>query len=449
MDYQDQLSLFSINFKLNNLQQEVLNRAKLIFLDSLTAIIEGNQSPHIVKLQKNISYNSNDNSQRNTGIYGTQLKNNPYLASLVNGIAMVSEEKDEGNPIAKGHPSCHFLPSLLAYAEGNNVSGSKLLESFIVGYEIGVRTGSAINLRNEIHPHGNWGLIGSGYAIGKILDFSNEEYKRIFSLGSSLPNVSLWHSVLEGHRIRDVYIGLNNLHTLFLPSLVKAGFTSSPTSIEEIYGKGLLGNKFIPEKMTEELGTNFYLMKTYFKFYPYCRFCHSPIDGILEVVEKEKLTSDMIEKINVYTYSLAARLSEQHVNNDFAGKFSIPFAIAGMISNQSSPDEISQLAEKVFVYEDQELTKLLPYERNTRIEVQTKSNNAYTVYVKGATGDSNEENLEEKVKLKCRITLESILGPSQAESLVEQIMNLESIDNLQQMFELTKPEQGIYSSFQT
>jgi 2-methylcitrate dehydratase PrpD len=224
-----------------------------------------------------------------------------------------------------------------------------------------------------------------------------------------------------------------------LPFLVRAGFSGSPTSVEEIYGNGLLGNHFDADKLTEELGTDFYLMETYFKFYSFCRFCHSPIDAILEMLKEKTLSPKMVERIDVYTYSLAAKLSHQHVENDFAGKFSIPYAIASMFFTGENSEEILPFAKKVFVYEDPDYTNLLPYQRKARVEVITTDNENATVTVTGAKGDANEENLEENVIEKCKRTLQPILGEAKATQLVELVMNLEEIDNMKTLMELTRP----------
>ncbi|WP_017754688.1 MmgE/PrpD family protein [Calidifontibacillus oryziterrae] len=436
MGYQYELTRFSINFKLSQVNPNVLRRAKIIILDSLTAIIAGNQTDQLSRLHNEIMKTSSYLSEQVSSVYGTNIKLSSYVAAMINGIAMVTEEMDEGNPIAKGHPACHFIPSLLTYSEQNKVSGYRFLESFIVGYEIGVRAGASINLKENIHPHGNWGLIGSGFAIGKLHNFTEIEYKRGLSLCGSLPNITLWKSVIEGHRIRDVFIGLNNMYSCIVPSLVRAGFSGSPSSIEEIYGNGILGEKFSQEKIVEGLGKTFSLMNTYFKFYPFCRFCHSPIDGILKVLRNEKFSPQSIEKINVYTYSLAAKLSNQEVNNEYAGKFSIPYAISSMFFNESKHEEILGFAKKVFVFEDDELTKLLPYKRNSRLEVMTKDNKKLIVEVEGARGDAHEEDLEEKVIQKCSRLLETVIGPSKTAVFINQIMDLESVQDMRPVIQL-------------
>lgn len=428
MDFKNALSDFAKGFQLKDASEEVIAKSKLILLDSITAIISGNQMDHMKELQKDTSKDKKDFAQR-VPIYGTNHTNSPYMAALINGIAMVNDEMDEGNPLAKGHPSCHFLPAILAISEEQEVSGFRFLESFIVGYEIGARAGSAVNLREKIHPHGNWGMIGSSFAVGKLLNYSKEEYLASVNISASLSAISLWRPVLEGHRIRDIHIGMNNLHSCLVPSFTRSGFSGSSSTIESIYDGGILGTSFNPEKITEKLGIDYYLTKTYFKFYAFCRFCHSPIDAIETLIESENLGAEEVERIEVYTYSLAAKLSSQEVKNEYAGKFSIPVAVASSFYKEGEEERVAALAKRIFVFEDDELTKLLPDERGSRLEVTVTSGETYRSYVRGAAGDATDENLEDKVIEKCRLILESIIGMAEADQMIEGILTIETSED--------------------
>src|SRR5690606_33092176 len=94
------------------------------------------------------------------------------IAAMANAQGMVSQELDEGNVYAKGHPASHILPALLAVAYRQNSAGAPFLESFLLGYEISARLGHAIRLKPAIHPHGNWAMVGGSLAVGKLLGWT-------------------------------------------------------------------------------------------------------------------------------------------------------------------------------------------------------------------------------------------------------------------------------------
>ena len=89
------------------------------------------------------------------------------------------------------------------------------------------------------------------------------------------------------------------------------------------------------------------------------------------VKEHGELTANNVSSVRVETYSLAAQLSDRSPKNTLAGKFSVPFAIASTLINNSSgvesftwdkicdPD-IQAFANKVEVIEDPDFTAKMP-----------------------------------------------------------------------------------------
>jgi 2-methylcitrate dehydratase PrpD len=434
-DFQ-RLSDFATALSLENVEQSVINRTKLVILDSITAIVHGNRTKEPARFQDYFSTTSAHTfSSSSSSILGTSYKNHMAFTAFMNGIGMVSEELDEGNPIAKGHPSCHFFPAILSAAEALQLDGRSLLESFITGYEIGARAGASIQLKPSVHPHGNWGMIGAAFAVGKVFGFTAEQYQTALSLGAMLPFPSLWEPVLEGHRIRDVYIGLNNLNTLLLPDLIKAGYSGSLQSIGPMYSE-VIGERFQASELTKDIGKQYLIMETYFKFYAYCRFCHSPIDAMIELMQEVQIQAGDITKISVYTYSLAAKLNGQLMNNEFAGKFSIPHSLAQTIlGTDCNPNQLRDLAQHIDVYEDKEYTKLLPGQRNARVEVLLENGKQLQKEVVGASGDARTEGLEVKVMDKCRKLLTEVIGSDKTDRLIKQVMDLEHVANVKELVE--------------
>ncbi|HZG71841.1 MAG TPA: MmgE/PrpD family protein [Chondromyces sp.] len=433
ISYKD-LARFSSGFQLNNISAEAIERAKLLFLDSLTAIVSGNQTKLTKSVVKNTEpWNFYLNQNQQISLPGTSSSNHPFLTTILNGISMVSQELDEGNPLAKGHPSCHFFPVLLTQSQVANYSGVQMLEAFIIGYEISARAGAAVNLKKEIHPHGSWGLIGGGYAIGKLLNFNEEEYNSMLSLTSSFPYISLWNPIFEGHHSRDLMIGLNNFHLLIFPNMVRGGISGSLNNIKAIYSS-ILGNSFDNRKLIEGLGKEFYLMSAYFKFHSYCRFCHAPMEGVKEIIIKHKVEIEEIKEIHIHTYESAARLKEINPVNHYAGKFSIPFAVSSYLE-----DEFGKIVgtTDIHVVEDAGLNSLFPERRVSTIKLSLKNGDVFQEQWEHASGDADDENLIEKVLNKNRISLSKVFGKEKANEIVNRVMKLQDVKDFREIIELT------------
>lgn len=435
MDYifKEHLASFSTDFCIESLPKSVTNRAKLLFLDCFSTVISGNHTPLADMVIKNLaSWSSKDDPNSLSPLLGTSYRNHTLLSTVINGISMVCQELDEGNPKAKGHPACHFFPALLGAAEKSNYSGKQLLEAFIVGYEINARVGAAIKLRKEIHPHGSWGLIGGGYALGKLNNFTKDEYTAMLALTSSLPFISLWNPILEGKHSRDLMIGLNNMNLLILPSMVKSGITSSLNNMESIY-TSILGESINETVLSERIGENFYLMSSYFKFYPFCRFCHSPMEGVKELIDENGIQIELIKEVSIRTYAAAAMLNDPNPVNDYAGKFSIPYAISTFLKQEYGKTVDPGYIQ---VLEEESLTKMLPNVRASDIEIQLENGQKLHSHWHHAPGDAEDKDLEYRVIRKNTKILSNELGKEKSERIVERILELEHVESFKNIISL-------------
>lgn len=413
------IKFFMDNMKKRKKNDFELKQIKWVILDSVVAMVHGKTQTELSMLASNFmdAYPSGE------------LKDSGAMIAFRNGVAMVSEELDEGNPLAKGHPACHFLPSLIVSAVRSQKNGYELIEAFHASYELSARLGSTVQLREEVHPHGNWGGVGGAFAHAYLFNWSEIQTARGISIAAGLSFSNLWASVLEGHRLRDICIGFNNLIASMVPSLVASGYSGGEQTISLIFGK-ILGNSWDQEKFLSLVrDEKLYIMHTYFKFHPYCRFCHSPIDLMLTLLDKVKL--QQIEQITFWTYSLAARLNKKDVDNDFSGMFSIPYAVAKSAITYTSSDPIDdtsvkRLAKKINVYEDRSYTDLLPKCRKTRIEILDKNGYVYQEETVRAKGDPDELNLEKKLIEKWKRLLTDVMSYDEAMDLIERILNLEN-----------------------
>lgn len=436
MKNKNKLEKFAISLSLHKIPIDTVEKAKLLILDSLSAIVKGNQSIEIINLIKSFTENKESEVYSKQGVLVGDLDGIDFrMAALINGIGMVADELDEGNPLAKGHPAAHFFPALLSISFEKKVTGKTFLEAFIVNYEISSRLGSVIKLKDSIHPHGNWGTFGNGFGIGKLLDWKNgKEYSNAAMLGVSFSMPTLWQSVLEGHKVRNVIIGLNNYHTTLLLDLVNAGFTASTSTLNLIY-KEIYSEDYTD--VSEELFDTYYLMKSYFKFYHYCRFCHSSVDVIIGLIAENELTK--IKKIKISTYEAAAKLNARKVKNAFAGKFSIPYAIASELyevyypintNNLERENFIQEIMSLIFVTESKIYTSQLPEKRITKVEIELTDNTKREKTVERATGDPDEYLLKNKVINKSKGILITKFEKDKVDKIIDTVLHMETLEDL-------------------
>lgn len=414
-----QLVTFVQTTSLNDIDPAVVEQAKLILMDSMGAILHGNQTEEVRRLAAMHSVSDG------VPVLGLSTNASDVIAAMVNAQGMVSQELDEGNVFAKGHPASHILPALLSVAYRRKSSGRDFLESFLLGYEVTARLGHAVRLKPAIHPHGNWAMVGGAAAVGKLLGWSGEKLEQAMSMSASLPMVSLWEQAFDGHRVRDVYVGVVNAINTLIPSLVEAGYTASLNGFQSIFD-GILGEEMSWEKAVHRLGTEYYLMRNYFKELSYCRYCHSPIEGLAALMQQETIDWNNVSRIDVYTYKLAAQLNRQTVSNKFAAKFSIPAAVADWLSRQQPSLNAQEWAKKIFVHEDPDIEAKLPAERNSRVVVTMSDGTTLSHYQVGAKGDPQRPFKEEDLKEKLVAMAGPVIGKDRCMELIDVCLDIEN-----------------------
>jgi 2-methylcitrate dehydratase PrpD len=107
-----QWAAFARSTQFDDLPEAVVERSRLVMLDSLGAIIAGRAEPEMGKAMKRLAKTAK-----------TRKSGSPLLTAFAGGTAGTMLEIDEGNQYARGHPGIHVVPAVMAVAEGRVVSG--------------------------------------------------------------------------------------------------------------------------------------------------------------------------------------------------------------------------------------------------------------------------------------------------------------------------------------
>ena len=105
-------------------------------------------------------------------VVGTSLKTAPGWAALANGAAGHAHDFDDTNFALLGHPSVPLLSTALAAAEAEMVSGRALVLAYIIGFEIDVALGTALNPDHYTrgwHATASIGTLGCAAAAARLM----------------------------------------------------------------------------------------------------------------------------------------------------------------------------------------------------------------------------------------------------------------------------------------
>ncbi len=158
---------------------------------------------------------------------------------------------------------------------------------------------------------------------------------------------------------------------------------------------------FDTAKMIDGMGRDWQIDKNYFKLHSCCRYNHGALDALEQLLAKDPVAPETVERVEVASYLFAAELDDQAPRNTLAGKFSVPFAIATRLVRGSSrvenftwdavrDERVQALAKKVFVTEDKAMTGRLPQFRPARVEIRLASGRTLSAAVESNRGDDQD-----------------------------------------------------------
>jgi 2-methylcitrate dehydratase PrpD len=414
----------------------VVERAKLVVLDCLGAIIAGRAEPEMGKAMQHLSRTSGANS--------------PLLIAFRDGTAGTMLEIDEGNQYARGHPGIHVLPAILAAGRNAPVTGRQALLALILGYEIGARIGIASKLRVTMHPHGTWGTVGAAVGVAALHGARAYDIASVINVASSLGLTTSRRTMLEGATVRNTYAGFSNMLGLMAWDLVQGGFTGEADGVGSVFG-GIAADDWRPGEMTAELGTRWEIARNYFKRHAACRYNHGALDAMEDIVRQAggRLDPAAIASIAVNTYVWAAQLDHPAPANMLAAKFSMPFSIATFVVNGAATLDAFRdaaradattkaLAAKVIVNEDPALTAKLPGLRPARVRVTLTDGLVLSAEVMTNKGDTENPYGTQDVIDKFYEVTGPMISRTRADGLVQAAMSLEAAASLTELINLSE-----------
>ncbi len=351
----------------------VRGRLHLVLLDSLGVTLVGARLPEQSELTQ--AWRPGPGP---VPLVGRGRTTSVETAAWLNATAMVRLELDEGNKFAAGHPAAHGFWAVLALACDLRSSGPDTAASLLVAYEVAARFGRATRLRPGLHPHGNWGVAGAAAGCARLLGLSGEGVAEAIDTGAGMAVAGPFDSALDGHEVRNAWMGASNVSGLAAARLSAAGGVRCTGTAAASLGS-ILGT-FDASEVTLDLGTRWDILSGYFKRHAACSFTHPVADALLELSRSAPISSGSVESVLVETHALAAGLDRQTWDGRLSALFSIPFVAAtalvhGRIGPKESSSaaladaEVAGLAARVSVAEAPDLTARLPRERAARVTV--------------------------------------------------------------------------------
>ncbi|WP_345816646.1 MmgE/PrpD family protein (plasmid) [Paraburkholderia sp. PREW-6R] len=308
-------------------------------------------------------------------IWFTGQRSSVLAAAWANSAAAAALDIDDGHRLARGHPGAAVIPTALAVANEICAPVDALLNSIVIGYEVGVSVGAA---RLTYGNTGTWSAYAVVATAAALRGTSRDLLAHALAIaGESAPN-QLFSSAPsrtpspEGSDVKEG-IPWSVVTGLVALGLAEAGHTGPRNVLDSMQ------HYRFPKDF--QLGLASHIEHVYFKLYSCCRHVHAPLDAMLKLLGQHRICPHEIQAIEVQTYSGALRISNSREPLNLTEiQYSIPYCL-GLVATRGAQsllpltvdalgdEQATAIASKVRLTLDTELDQRFPAETLARVVI--------------------------------------------------------------------------------
>ena len=322
---------FDLEYK--DIPNEVIDKIKLIFMDSLGLIFASRNEDYIKAIKKSFT------DSGNCTVPGHLEKLCPSDAIVLNGTAIHGEDFDdtfEGTPVHVGSVMCS---SLLTAAEYYELEPKEILKGLAVGSELMCRLALVSPMaihKQGFHPTAILGAFGASIGISKILKNSVLQTTSSLGIVGSMAS-GIIEYLAEGTWTKRLHPGWAGASGWKSAHLGKSNFRGPRTVFDGKNGifNSFADRKIIPDfkKLTNDLGSCWHTNNLAIKPFACGTMTQPFIDCAIKARDKIKDLNEIksiICKVGEGTvHRLWEPLSEKrNPTTPYSAKFSVPFCIA-------------------------------------------------------------------------------------------------------------------------
>lgn len=457
---------YILNTGFQHIPKEVIERAKLLILDVVGCAF-GGKVTSTGKIF--IDYAKDVNGRKESTIIGTDLKTHCTQAAFINAELANAMDYSDSGPY--GHPGSTIIPAALAVSEKINASGEEMLNAIILGYEVGNRIALAIRPTYErslqVRGIGTPQVFGAVTAAGKLLGLKKEQFLSAFGIAGSYSPVR--HSGKFGLYDDYPYKRANQPHVVTWIKdnigkpceagvlgalLAEKGFLASTSILDGMRGFWAMAgsDQCDFDLMINNLGEEYYTLKVGFKPYPACRYLHTTLDALGEILTKQKLGPENLEKIYVDTVKVIAEsFVDYEPINMYDAQFSVNYPVAMVVYNVPKPEwytdnnlvnpDYLHMARRVIVALDNEAEKKYLKKGDTSlmpstVRVNTKDGQEYMNIVDYPRGSPENPWSNKDIYDKFFELTTPFKGKKASAEILYEITNLEKIEKIHKLINL-------------
>ncbi len=444
--YSQAIARFLCGLKLEEVPQEVVEKAKLVFLDTL-GIALASSTMDFGRMIVNVAQKLG--GPTSSRLIGSPVKVAAANAVLANGTLAHGLDYDDTLEEAIVHTGCCAGMTALAVGEDLRASGKAVLEAAIAGTEVMCKIGLVAPGKfhaRGFHPTALCSTFGAAAAAGKLYGLDPAQWSDTFGLCGSQSS-GIIEYLADGTWTKRLHPGWSAHGGVIATLLAQEGFRGPKTVFEGTHGfyRSFGGANEYPFEKLNELGASWEIPKLTFKSYPCGSISHPYMDCALNLRQKHAIAPERVVEIVCRTaegpvHRLWEPLADkQRPTSSYGAKFSLPYSIAVMlIRGRAGLEEFTE--EAIRDPEILSLAKKVRYELDPTIDYP--SHFSGHVKIKLVDGTVLEENqphprggLEsplppEEIVVKFRANARLALSEGQLDVIVKSVKTLEQLPSI-------------------
>jgi 2-methylcitrate dehydratase PrpD len=223
----ERLAEFIAGFDLTRVPPEVIDRARIAFVDTVGVMLAGSRE-EVSRLACDMV--RAEGAAPAATVVGQSLRTSPQLAALANGVA--AHAMDYDFTFLSGQSVSPVIPAILPIAETTGAAPAECLAAFIIGAEIAarlVRASPRISNDGGWHTTGVVGVIAAAAACARLMKLPPDRIVDAIGISASLASGI---AVNYGTMTKPLHSGNAARSGVLAASLGSRGFTAQRTVLE-------------------------------------------------------------------------------------------------------------------------------------------------------------------------------------------------------------------------
>lgn len=238
----------------------------------------------------------------------------------------------DGHALTKGHVGVAVVPAALAFAdELAPCELDALLESVLLGYEIGTRAGIALHrIAPDYHTSGAWNALAAASLGARSLGLDPEAAVAALGAAEFYGPRGLMMRVIDRPSMLKDGSAAGAARGVEAALLAQGGFRAGPAELTEHADAG---------DLWADLGSRWRILEQYIKPYPVCRWAQPAVEAAMAL--RDRVDPARIRRVRIASFTEAVRLAGAAPTTCDAAQYAIAFPVAvALVHGRLGAEEI-------------------------------------------------------------------------------------------------------------